>query len=68
MWKSVSFRRLTLESKEGFMQPKKVLDKLNGNYNCEYWDVRIEETFKTDIVFEDFELILVMKNHLLVPC
>lgn len=39
------------------MRPRKVLDKLNGKYNCEYWDVRIEETFKTDIVFEDFELI-----------
>ena len=40
------------------MNIKKTLNNLNiVRAPCEYWDIRIEETNKTEITYEDFELI-----------
>ena len=40
------------------MNIKGILDDLNVNAElCEYWDIRVEETSKSEITYEDFELI-----------
>ncbi|WP_290732706.1 hypothetical protein [Halobacteriovorax sp. JY17] len=39
----------------------KTLDNVSISQGiCEYWDIRIEETIKTEIIYQDYELTVIL--------